>query len=66
MSDYRDEWLTVLHGDVRERLRDLPDESVQCVMTSPQGRRDGTGAPADLTAIPFAPDGLWSEVAACG
>ena len=36
----------ILIGDVRERLRDLPDESVHCVVTSPPywGLRDyGTG-----------------------
>lgn len=27
--------ITILQGDVRERLRDLPDESVHCVVTSP-------------------------------
>jgi DNA modification methylase len=27
--------LTILEGDVLERLRELPDESVQCVVTSP-------------------------------
>lgn len=25
----------ILEGDVRERLRDLPDASVQCCVTSP-------------------------------
>jgi DNA modification methylase len=25
----------ILVGDVRERLRDLPDQSVQCCVTSP-------------------------------
>lgn len=30
MSDYR-----ILIGDVREKLKELPDESVQCVVTSP-------------------------------
>lgn len=37
---------TVLIGDVRERLRDIPDESVHCVVTSPPyfGLRNyGTG-----------------------
>ena len=37
---------TILVGDVRERLRELPDECVQCVVTSPPywGLRDyGTG-----------------------
>lgn len=39
---YSDEWLTVLHGDVRDELRTLPDESVHCVITSPPywGLRD--------------------------
>ena len=32
---YSDDWLTVLHGDVRDELRTLPDESVHCVVTSP-------------------------------
>ena len=34
--------VTILQGDVRERLRDLPDESVNCVVTSPPywGLRD--------------------------
>lgn len=27
--------LTILEGDVLDRLRDIPDESVQCVVTSP-------------------------------
>jgi DNA modification methylase len=27
--------LTILEGDVLDRLRELPDESVQCVVTSP-------------------------------
>ena len=33
---------TLLIGDVLERLRELPDESVQCVVTSPPywGLRD--------------------------
>ncbi len=35
MTDYHDDWLTILHGDVRERLSDLPDRSVHCVVTSP-------------------------------
>jgi DNA modification methylase len=39
---YADDWLTVLHGDVRDKLRELPDESVHCVVTSPPywGLRD--------------------------
>lgn len=40
---YADEWLTVLQGDCcRERLAELPDESVHCVVTSPPywGLRD--------------------------
>jgi len=34
--------VTILQGDVRKRLRDLPDESVHCVVTSPPywGLRD--------------------------
>lgn len=34
--------VTILQGDVRERLRELPDESVHCVVTSPPywGLRD--------------------------
>jgi DNA modification methylase len=41
-KDYRDETLALLVGDARERLRDLPDGSVQCVITSPPyfGLRD--------------------------
>lgn len=31
---YSDGFITLLHGDVIERLRDLPDESVHCVVTS--------------------------------
>ncbi len=41
-----DDWLTVLHGDCRDVLATLPDESVHCVVTSPPywGLRDyGTG-----------------------
>ncbi len=35
-------WATIYIGDVMERLRELPDESVQCVVTSPPywGLRD--------------------------
>ena len=48
MSDWTspDGTCRILIGDVRERLRDLPDESVHCVVTSPPywGLRDyGTG-----------------------
>lgn len=44
---FADDWLTVLGGDCRESLITLPDESVQCVVTSPPywGLRDyGTAA----------------------
>jgi DNA modification methylase len=39
---HEDDWLTVYGGDNREVLRTLPDESVQCVVTSPPywGLRD--------------------------
>lgn len=42
MTDYHDQTLTLLVGDARERLRDLPDASVQTVVTSPPyfGLRD--------------------------
>jgi DNA modification methylase len=42
VSDWTDGPVAVLIGDVRERLRELPDESVQCVVTSPPywGLRD--------------------------
>jgi DNA modification methylase len=38
----QDDWLTVYGGDNREVMRTLPDESVQCVVTSPPywGLRD--------------------------
>jgi DNA modification methylase len=38
----QDDWLTLYGGDNREVLRTLPDESVQCVVTSPPywGLRD--------------------------
>jgi DNA modification methylase len=34
-SDLTDGTVTVLIGDVRERLSELPAESVHCVVTSP-------------------------------
>lgn len=39
---YQDEYATIYHGDCREILRALPDESVNCVVTSPPyfGLRD--------------------------
>ena len=39
---YADDWLTVYGGDVRDVLPTLPDESVDCVVTSPPywGLRD--------------------------
>jgi DNA modification methylase len=39
---HADDWLTVYGGDNREVMRTLPDESVQCVVTSPPywGLRD--------------------------
>lgn len=39
---HSDDWLTILGGDNREVMRSLPDESVQCVVTSPPywGLRD--------------------------
>lgn len=39
---YQDDWLTILIGDCRERLAELPAESVHCVVTSPPywGLRD--------------------------
>ena len=42
MADHHDDALSLLVGDVRERLRDLADESVQTVVTSPPyfGLRD--------------------------
>jgi DNA modification methylase len=45
----QDDWLTVYGGDNREVLRTLPDESVQCVVTSPPywGLRD-YGTPGQL------------------
>ena len=45
----------VIQGDVRERLRDLPDESVHCVVTSPPyfGLRDyGVAGQIGLEATP--------------
>lgn len=32
---YRDDRVVLYHGDVRETLRALPEESVQTVVTSP-------------------------------
>jgi DNA modification methylase len=39
---YRDEWLTILQGDVRDVLPTLASESVDCIVTSPPywGLRD--------------------------
>ena len=39
---YRDNWITLYHGDVRAGLEALADESVHCVVTSPPywGLRD--------------------------
>ncbi|MGH2512453.1 MAG: DNA-methyltransferase [Candidatus Limnocylindrales bacterium] len=39
---YQDDWLAILIGDCRERLAELPAESVHCVVTSPPywGLRD--------------------------
>lgn len=47
----------IITGDVRERLRDLPDESVHCVVTSPPyyGLRDyGTSGQIGLEPTPDA------------
>lgn len=50
---YQDDWLTVHGGDNREVMRTLPDESVQCVVTSPPywGLRD-YGTPGQLGLEP--------------
>lgn len=47
----------ILVGDVRERLRDLPDQSVQCVVTSPPyyGLRD-YGVPGQIGLEPTLSD----------
>ena len=44
----------ILTGDCRERLKDLPDESVQCVVTSPPywGLRSYTGEPGMIGLEP--------------
>ena len=52
---YEDRWLTVYGGDCREVLRELPAESVHCVITSPPywGLRDyGQGGQLGLEQTP--------------
>lgn len=50
---YDDPGMTLYHGDVLDVLRELPDESVQCVITSPPywGLRD-YGTPGQLGLEP--------------
>jgi len=62
LQDRRIEWPThdkqvlILHGDTRELIRSVPDNSVQCAITSPPywgvrdyGVADQIGAESDLT-----------------
>jgi DNA modification methylase len=52
---YADDWLTIHGGDCREVLRELPAESVHCVVTSPPywGLRDyGTAGQLGLEPTP--------------
>jgi DNA modification methylase len=42
MIVYSDPWLTILEGEALEQLRTLPDESVQCAITSPPFFGSGT------------------------
>lgn len=52
---YADEWLSIYEGDCRDVLRELPADSVDCVVTSPPywGLRDyGVDAQIGLEATP--------------
>lgn len=54
---YRDETITLLHGDALEHARTLPDGSVDCIVTSPPyyGLRDyGTEGQYGLEESPAA------------
>ena len=55
---------TILVGDVRERLRDLPDDSVHCCITSPPyfGLRD-YGVSGQIGLDPFLGSGTTMLVA---
>lgn len=35
MTDIKIGDIRILHGDVRERIKDIPDESISTVVTSP-------------------------------
>jgi hypothetical protein len=56
MSDYRDANLTILVGDAVERLRDIPAESVQAVVTSPPYFHL---ALIDADGLPWCSECLW-------
>ncbi|MFE3488315.1 site-specific DNA-methyltransferase, partial [Streptomyces griseus] len=57
---YRDDHVTLLHGDAIDQLRTLPDQSVDAVITDPPYEIGVAGQAWDSTGIAYSVP-MWAE-----